>query len=189
MDWHELSAALERIPAEYRPVCLLMGCAGLRVSEACAVRWSDFVDGVLLVRYQIEVRGGARIKDILKTDSSYRDIPIPAELMDAMRCGRKGAFVGTNKAGRFYVRSNIQRVLGELGLPSPHKWRHTYGSLLANDLEAPKRVVDTLMGHAGVGVGDRYSHTFQRQLAKWQGLYYERLTSEQDKGQLRVESK
>lgn len=174
LDWPDLRDLLNRTPDEFKPIVVAM-MFGARVSEACALMKSDIRDGALCIERQID--GCDRTKP-LKTESSKRKIPLPEKAILEILKGREGLILAPNADGRFYVRSNIARMLREIDGPNPHLLRHTFASLLENELEAPRRIVGALVGHAGKGVGDVYSHTFTRQLLKWTTLYWEKIVNE-----------
>ena len=60
---------------------------------------------------------------------------------------------------------------------STHDLRHTFTSLLENQFEAPRRVVDAILGRAESGKADSYSHTFNEQLAKWAQTYWQKVSA------------
>ena len=174
-----------------RPDVLLQGFAGLRVGEACAETWphikNDALKGdILRVRQQvIQPKGGAKIVPKLKTPQSRRDIPLPAELVQMLRdCNQtSGIFVSSNDSGGFLTPSGVWTLLNKeakaLGLPhiGTHDLRHTFTSLLENEFEAPRRVVDAILGRAESGTTDDYSHTTWQQLTRWTDKYWDRVST------------
>ena len=125
---------------------------GLRVSEACDLRWDD----IDLAARTITIR---RLKG--SRDSTHyleRD-----ELAGLRRLVRKGAYVFVNERGDPFKREGIARMIqrtGEAaGLPFPvhvHKLRHACGYALANKGMDTRRLQHYL-GHASIANTVRYS--------------------------------
>ena len=126
----------DAMPDHLRPAILLGAFAGLRVSEAAALRVSDvdFMRGLIQPAMQYPA-------EPLKTEESRRAIPIPRELSLELagfveRFG--GEFVVTNEIGRQVSPWTIERAVrarraGVDGLPDGfrfHDLRHFYASLL-----------------------------------------------------------
>ena len=65
----------------------LAAWAGLRRSEVCALAWSavDLEEGTLAVCASVEQVGGALIFGEPKTDSSWRPLPLPAQLVTVLK--------------------------------------------------------------------------------------------------------
>ena len=180
--WHLVNNCSDLI----RPVILLQGFCGLRVAEACAVKRSCTKSGVLRVREQVlQPKGGAEMTARLKTKQSRRDIPLPDGLRKMLRaCGdSKNPWQCENDSGGFLcpktVYNKLCRESVALGLPQmgTHDLRHTFTSLMENEFEAPRRVVDAILGRKGSGTTDMYSHTFRSQLEKWMNTYWERVST------------
>jgi integrase len=125
---------------------------GLRVSEACDLRWDDLD----LAARTIVIR---RLKG--SRDSTHyleRD-----ELAGLRRLPRKGAYVFVNERGQPFGRMGIARLIeraGEAaGLPVPvhvHMLRHSCGYALANKGMDTRRLQHYL-GHASITNTVRYS--------------------------------
>ena len=184
---HELWRLATGCSPLIRPVVLIQGFAGLRIGEACALTWHHLEDGVLRVREQVlQPKGGAVITTKLKTPQSKRDIPLHPELVLMLTdCGQTSSlYVCSNDSGGFLTPkaaySRLRKESQELGLPpmGTHDLRHTFTSLLENEFEAPRRVVDAILGRAGSGTTDSYSHTFREQLQRWQTVYWERVSTQ-----------
>ena len=125
---------------------------GLRVSEACDLRWDD----IDLAPRTIVIR---RLKG--SRDSTHyleRD-----ELAGLRRLARKGAYVFVNERGQPFGRMGIARLIeraGEAaGLPFPvhvHMLRHSCGYALASKGMDTRRLQHYL-GHASITNTVRYS--------------------------------
>jgi integrase len=125
---------------------------GLRVSEACDLRWDD----IDLPARTIVVR---RLKG--SRDSTHyleRD-----ELLGLKRLHRKGAYVFVSERGAPFKREGIARMIERAGkaaeLPFPihaHMLRHACGYALANKGMDTRRLQHYL-GHASITNTVRYS--------------------------------
>jgi site-specific recombinase XerD len=141
-----------------RAVVTLLRYTGLRVSEACALRWSD-----------LDIDAGTLKVEKSKTKSGRRTIPLPATLIPQLRAWQRyleargmyapGGFVlatknGTGMAPQFVWRV-VKRVGERAGLDvSPHTLRRTYGSALINN-ECRLEVVSKALGHANTTVTEK----------------------------------
>ena len=131
---------------------------GLRVSEACDLRWDD----IDLATRTVVVR---RLKG--SRDSTHyleRD-----ELAGLRRLARQGAYVFVNERGDPFKREGIARLIeraGEAaGLPFPvhvHMLRHVCGYALANKGMDTRRLQHYL-GHASITNTVRYSAMRRRE--------------------------
>lgn len=136
---------------------------GLRPNEAIGAKWSDIQDGILRVRQQGE-------GEDLKTGNAYRDLPLPAgliELLDGPRRGYispvrdRGNLVGhkANPAKGLKARG-FHRAVQEAGLrqgPTVHDLRHSCSTLLVKNGAHPY-VKDSILGHAKQDMGQHYSN-------------------------------
>lgn len=139
---------------------LLWG-AGLRLSEALSLRWSDapFRDRVRVVG-----KGG-----------KSRDVPIIDEVRDAVERYRRvtpfqeGSLFHAARGGPLGPRAAqraLESVRGLLGLPAsatPHALRHSFAThLLAAG--ADLRSVQELLGHASIAATQRYTRIEEARL-------------------------
>jgi integrase/recombinase XerC/integrase/recombinase XerD len=139
---------------------LLAGC-GLRVSEACSLKWQD----VDLSRCELRVTGKGE-----KT----RVVPIPHRTLEALRHGRPtdwratdsvwGANALTARAAHSLVRKAGVRS-GLLRPLNPHALRHTYATLLLRG-GASLRALQELLGHRSLEATSRYTHVQLDDLAR-----------------------
>ena len=129
---------------------LLIYRHGLRVSEACDLRWDD----IDLATRTIRIR---RLKG--STDSTHyleRD-----ELAGLRRISRSGAYVFVNERNQPFGRMGIGRMIERAGeeLPFPvhaHMLRHACGYALANKGMDTRRLQHYL-GHASITNTVRYT--------------------------------
>lgn len=193
LTFAELGALVEAAGPLARPFVLLAGCCGLRLGEAVGVtRHALSRAGVLTVSQQVQQhKGGCVVKDTLKTGHSRREVPLPAGLLDALlSCGQvSGVWVCSDSLGGYIRPKNVARELRraclEAGVPivSPHELRHTFISLMDNELEAPRTVVMALAGHSPQTTTDGYSHVRVEQKLRWMERYWAR-TADAGKGAL-----
>lgn len=109
---------------------VLMGRAGLRISEAKAVKWSDFSDGDLFIRG----KGG-----------KVRKAPLEQGLLKASG----SEFVVT----AFNHRKVFERELAPF---TPHDFRAYYATQVANHPELNLKDAAMLLGHSSVMTTSRY---------------------------------
>ena len=184
LTFDQLARVFVAAKPEVQVVILLSGCAaGLRIGEACGVtRLHLTSDDVLHVRQQIlQAKGGARISKTLKTAQTHRDLPLPEELAEWIRKHSQGRFylAGTAK-NKFQLPNNVTEDLAsactkaKVATITPHELRHTFISLMENEIEAPAAVVAALAGKQDSRVTAGYSHTHQEQLRKWLSVYFQR---------------
>jgi len=183
LTFEQLAKVFVAAKPEVQVVILLSGCAaGLRIGEACGVtRLHLTSDDVLHIRQQVlQGKGGARISKRLKTVQSQRDLPLPDELAEWIRDHSQGRFylAGTSK-NRFQLPNNVSEDLAracakaKVATITPHELRHTFISLMENEIEAPA-VVAALAGKQDSRVTAGYSHTHQEQLRKWLKVHFQR---------------
>ncbi|MGA2448713.1 MAG: tyrosine recombinase [Polyangiaceae bacterium] len=146
----------------YGAMLHLMYASGLRVSELCHLRLSDFDSQRGLVR--ASGKGG-----------KSRLVPVGEVALDHVtaylqrvrpRHARKGqvALFASPRGGGFLRREVFWRVVrryavaaGIVPLPSPHKLRHSFATHLLQG-GADLRAVQALLGHADLGTTEIYTH-------------------------------
>lgn len=135
---------------------LLLYGGGLRVSEACGLKWEqvDFERGVL----RIKGKGGKR-----------RLCVLPELVLTQLRqCRRKSGFVFTP---HFSVRKAYDRVKywgkrAGLNKPlSPHVLRHSFATHLLNS-GSDLRSLQELLGHESLSSTQKYTHLQMSHLAR-----------------------
>ncbi len=135
---------------------LLYGC-GMRVSEACQLRWSD----IDLNQKTITVMGKGNkqrliaapkvVFDLLKTNSSKRSVHIFGEgPMD-----RRKAYELIRQAG---AQAGLMKPL------HPHALRHSYATHLLTS-GADLRILQELLGHTSMAATEKYTHLSTDHLA------------------------
>jgi integrase/recombinase XerD len=135
----------------------LIYSAGLRVSEACGLRWRDLVE-----------RGEAGQITVLGKGGKTRVVLLPEPIwtrIAALRCnsGPDGAVFRSRRGGsltRVQVHRIVKSAAKRAKLPtavSTHYLRHAHVSH-ALDRGAPIHVVRATVGHASLETTTRYSH-------------------------------
>ena len=145
LDRQQIDALLSKMGDEFRPVCAVLAFAGLRVSEALALRWRDVdLDGAML-----DVHG-------TKTKASTQPVPMTGDLVAELKAHRSrypgvgDALVFPTATGAPQWRRNVLRALyvaGDAAKLNPpgvkrvscHDLRHSCaGLLLAAGVPAPR---------------------------------------------------
>ena len=146
-------------------ICL---CAGLRIGEICALKWSD-IDlnyGVIRVSKTIQriyvpdasERHTEVIIDAAKTINSIRSIPIAADLRKMLKPLKKSSqdshYVLTESSDpiepRAY-RNYYNRLMNRLGLPKLkfHGLRHSFATRCIES-QCDYKTVSVLLGHSNI---------------------------------------
>ena len=156
-EMDKLLAALRQNRHGHRDwlIALLIYRHGLRVSEACDLRWDD----IDLAKRTIIVR---RLKG--STDSShYLERDELTGLKRLQREGAKSAYVFVNERGQPFGRMGIARMIERAGetakLPFPihvHMLRHSTGYALAGKGMDTRRL-QHFLGHASITNTVRYT--------------------------------
>ena len=155
----------------------------MRAGELCGLR----VDDVDLFRKLVRVRQAVwhGTVQMPKTKNAIRDIPVPVEIVNALRAhigDRKEGFVFATKNGtpwnadlllKRHLRKELKVVDGNL-----HMFRHTFATRQLN-AGVPVFVVSKLLGHASTSTTlNIYTHVlaehleqFERQRAKVFGIW------------------
>ena len=169
-----------------KPLITLLGFCGLRIGETCGAMKADIMDGCLEVRRQVlQLPGGAKTFDTLKTPQSRRAIPLPAELLEAMNVSAS-LWICANSHGKNMLPNNATRSLDALfklmkiSRVSPHELRHSFISIMENEIGAPRAVVEELAGKAKEGNMGTYSKARMEVKKKWMEKFFEHCKSEFD---------
>jgi integrase/recombinase XerD len=135
----------------------LLYATGLRVSEACHLRWRN-----------LHIRGNAGQITVFGKNGRTRAIALPADVW-AELTGRRGTATGEelvfqSRSGRPLDRGRIRIILrraaqrvGVADSVSPHWLRHAHASH-ALDRGAPIHLVQATLGHSSVATTTRYLH-------------------------------
>lgn len=165
-EWESrrISAAVLRAPTPSNAAFLLCLETGIRLGEACALRWSDvdFTSGLLHIqRTAYRINYGGRTELVIqtpKTDNSQRTIPLTAKMLSVLRSFRAGEndclFTGSDKPMEpRTLQYRFQKFLKELGI-SPrnfHILRHSFATRCI-DCGMDIKSLSEILGHANVQV-------------------------------------
>lgn len=144
-------------------IILIYGC-GLRISEALNLRYGNFIE-----KDRIKIRGKGSKERIIYV------LPIVLEFLENYRkvCPyADGDFIFFGSRGKHYQPATfeklIQKIRNLLGLSdniTPHSLRHAFATeLLSNG--ADLRSIQELLGHAGLGTTQIYTHVDRTLLLK-----------------------
>ncbi|WP_245713734.1 site-specific integrase [Nocardia vaccinii] len=81
----EVEAFRESVRAERLYACWLLSCYGMRRSEVMGLRWKWITDSELRIRRGRVAIGHDTEENLPKTKRSRRDLPLPADVNDALR--------------------------------------------------------------------------------------------------------
>ena len=181
----DLYRLVSECPERTAPIVILTGFMGLRIGEACGAMRADIIDGDILEvqRQALQVKGGTKLTSTLKTPQSRRLVPIPAPLIDQLLSG-DALFLAPNVNGKNLLPNNATRMLDDafsrvgISRVSPHEMRHTFISILENEIGTPRAVAEELAGKskdAGMGA---YSKARLKVKREWMKRFYDHCQSE-----------
>lgn len=161
---------LETLRPEDGPVqlgILLCMYTGMRLGEACGLRWGDFSPdcNIICIRRTLQrlaVHDGERktalVLDTPKSSSSMRAIPVPARLLPVLESARCGddcyVLTGTEtpmEPRRF--QSRFKAALRDAGVPDInfHALRHTFATNCVS-LGCDAATLARILGHSDVAI-------------------------------------
>jgi len=150
----QIIALAGKLKEPYATFVLFVAATGLRISEAIAVRWSDFDGNVLHVTRRI-YNGDV---DTVKSLRSVRNLPLAGGLVGRMKMLSAGDEIFRSRAGSplnpgnallRYVRPAAKELGIELG--GWHDLRHTLTTTMRRNGVHPK-VVSDILGHSKVNL-------------------------------------
>lgn len=139
---------------------LMLGC---RLGEICGLTWDDIKRGEVRVEEQFaRVHGSVYDMKDLKTDSSYRIVPIPANLVDFIESKRKKGYIFSDDGSKPFDRKRIQRrykkICKKHNIDSTfHCTRHTFATNLAEQNVSPF-ILKKILGHSKIETTLKYTH-------------------------------
>jgi integrase/recombinase XerD len=158
LDEDQVRKLIEAAAGRDRLLLKLLYASGIRVSELCALRWSDAVG-----------RGEAGQITVFGKGGRTRTILLKAHLWQELLSWREDAPAGdplfaSRRGGGSLDPSQVRRIVyaaaRRAGLEqkvSPHWMRHAHASH-ALDHSAPIHLVQATLGHASVSTTGRYLH-------------------------------
>jgi integrase/recombinase XerD len=159
LEESEVSRLIEAAPAGRNRILLkLLYVSGVRVSEACGLKWCDALPRQEGGQITVFGKGGKTRTVLLKEKvwQQLQSIKGDAKAVDAIFRSRKGG--GPLDASQ--VRRIVYAAALKAGLErkvSPHWMRHAHASH-ALDRSAPIHLVQATLGHASVQTTGRYLH-------------------------------
>lgn len=167
----QVLAVADQLKEPYRTLWLFLLASGLRISEAAAVKWTDFDGNLLRVRRRVYDR---KVDD-LKTKKSERLIPIQnAELLESLRSlGEGREWVFRTRAGTPVIPGNFMkrylRPACKVAGVKPggfHDSRHTVNTLVQS-LGSRSRVAADILGHTTAKLAENlYDHASVAEMGK-----------------------
>lgn len=151
---------------------LLTMCLGIRIGEACGLKWGDIDfknDTISIQRSVKRVASQIEVSDP-KTESSKRNLPIPLNLKEALASLRQddNIYIATGRERPTEPRTFRQlygRILNKLGIRhhTYHDLRHTFASrAISNGVDA--KTVSELLGHTTIEMTlNTYTHISEKQ--------------------------
>ncbi|RHW25226.1 site-specific integrase [Nocardioides immobilis] len=137
LDHDEIARLADAINPQYRALVIFLAYSGLRIGEACALRWSN-VDAdrsqVVVTHTASEVAGHGLQLTVPKTAAARRTVPLPHHVTEALRSHRAGLsapWVFTTTTGaqvnpRAFNRRPFATALRRTGITCRvHDLRHT----------------------------------------------------------------
>lgn len=152
-DRGQIEELADALPEDYRAAVFLMRGCGLRVSEALAVRLSDFRDNgtVLRLARQMAPDGKSTIPLKHRKEGEFRDVPVPLYVWQAVPMSHLRAplfpTVSRRQFHDWFTRARKAAGIKE-GF-TPHSLRHVFASVaLANAV--PITDVSRWLGHRNI---------------------------------------
>lgn len=154
---NSLSSRTDKDAKRDLALVLILYGGGLRVSEACQLRWSD-------------VQFADRVARILGKGGRERLVVLPQKCLDAIQpLPHDGAFVfGPEPLSPRRGYSIVRAAGAHAGLTKPlhpHALRHSYATHLLTS-GADLRVLQELLGHVSLSATQRYTHLSVDHLAR-----------------------
>ena len=168
------SRLAERIPSEEDVLALLahepdrrnhalirlLYAGGLRLSEACALRWRDLKQRGAAGQVTVWGKGGYE-RAILLTGGTWRELlslhSPDADPNDPVFRSQRGGPLSSTQAWRVVKAAAVRAGLPTADALSPHWLRHAHASH-ALDRGAPVSLVRECLGHASLATTSRYTH-------------------------------
>lgn len=160
-------------------IFLLMLNTGLRIGEACALRWEDYdnKNNTLRIRsttVQTIDGSGKRVvstQKTVKTKNSERFILLNTNAIAALPDEKTGKYIYCASNGNLLrprcIQNTLDNILNRAGIPhrGTHVFRHTFASQLFNN-GYDVRMVSELLGHSNVNTTyNTYIHLIKERKA------------------------
>lgn len=176
--------------SQYYDLYVVSLYTGMRIGEVLGLQWNDInfdKNSIHVTGTLTYIRGKGRIRDLPKSESGDRIIPMVSLVVDALRARRKRqlnmklllgeiykeqGYVFTCESGEPYwdtaIRVDIKRIINDINdsgiefLPiTPHTFRHTFATRCLEQGIKPK-VLQEIMGHSQFSITmDLYGHVLE----------------------------
>ncbi|MCC6137872.1 MAG: tyrosine-type recombinase/integrase [Bdellovibrionaceae bacterium] len=138
---------------------LLLYGTGLRVSEACSLRWQD----VNISKRELRILGKGNKQRMIS-------MPVLVQMnLASIRSSQNQTYIwGEQPLNTRTAYNYISQVGKKAGLSKPihpHALRHSYATHLMND-GADLRVIQEMLGHASLVATEKYTHVSMDQLSR-----------------------
>lgn len=138
---------------------LLLYGTGLRVSEACELRWED----VNITKRELRILGKGNKERVIS-------MPVLVQLnLASLRSSQTKKYIWGEKPLNTRTAYNYVTQIGRRARLSkpihPHALRHSYATHLMND-GADLRVIQEMLGHSSLASTEKYTHVTMDQLAR-----------------------
>lgn len=162
-----LDAPLEENKEFYRDRAILelLYACGLRVSELCSLKISDWYED------HVKVKGKGGKERIIPLGKKAQDA-IVAYLQKYRSIQDREEFIFLGRGKRAISRMKVGKIVKqraeEVGLSKnvhPHTFRHTFATHLLEE-GADLRIIQELLGHVNIDTTDRYTQVENSQLRK-----------------------
>ena len=165
----EIAKIIDAAEGEYKALIIIGARTGLRLGDACRLRWEDFGgDGVLRVKTSktgaaVALPGAALLSELRKATGGHKT-DISGHIMPdiAERYARDPSGV-SDWVGRYFIRAGLKTSVKEKGWSkarpdaSYHSLRHAFVTrAIEAGVAAP--IVRALVGHNTAAMTDRYTH-------------------------------
>ena len=155
-------------------VLLFMVLSGIRVGEAVALSFDDFINDTAAVihrtetKYKVDGKYHYELSDAPKTQAGFRTVFIPQEYTWVVKELRKlrpfAEFLATNEHGERMttncLRQRLYRVCNKLHFEnrkSTHKLRKTFCSIVL-DAGFDQNLITAVMGHTDIRTSESFYH-------------------------------
>lgn len=155
----EALCVIQNIPSgPVRALLLLLYGGGLRVSEACGLRWKDLISSSKSIR--VEGKGG-RERIIALPDLAWAELEKLPKVNTYILGGDRP--LSTRQA--YQMVRDAGQTAGLLKPLHPHALRHSYATHLLTS-GADLRVIQELLGHRSLAATQKYTHMSLDHLAR-----------------------
>lgn len=159
LDGEQFAEVINCIPVQWRGLVLFIATTGLRWGEASALHWEDvrFKSGEAIIVHNND-RG--RLVTV-KTDSSYRTVPVLPEVAAMWGLRHSSGLVFPTRKGALHKGTPLRRVLtaackkADVPRVTTHGLRRTFNNLARQ--KTSREVLKSITGHVTDAMVEHYS--------------------------------